>query len=166
MNQEQPKQYTPEEIAEMEKSRTISDAELLKGGAGYVIDEDEGKKLVANSEMIKEIRDEHENEEEKKIGYGKWLAFQKILEEKGIEYQNTIRVPYLDKNGVIRMVEGKLTTPIVRGINVKVRLTPFKVDGFPIPDDKLPNVQEPARVDYDQILIPLEKINPEMIKKV
>lgn len=36
---EQPKQYTPEEIAEIEKSRTVSDAELLKEGAEYEINE-------------------------------------------------------------------------------------------------------------------------------
>lgn len=45
MSQEQPKQYTPEEIAEMEKTRTISDAELLKEGAKYVVDEKGEKRL-------------------------------------------------------------------------------------------------------------------------
>ena len=37
MNPEQPKQYTPEEIAEMEKSRTISGANLLMNEAKYVL---------------------------------------------------------------------------------------------------------------------------------
>jgi len=52
MNQEQSKQYTPEEIAEMEKSRTISDAELLKGGAKYVVGEDGEKRLEITGGQI------------------------------------------------------------------------------------------------------------------
>ncbi len=43
-----PKQYTNEEIAALEKTRTISDAELLKGGANYVINERGEKELVLN----------------------------------------------------------------------------------------------------------------------
>ncbi len=53
---EQPKQYTPEEIAELEKSRTISDAELFKGGAEYEVDK-EGKKLLMATEKQKEKMD-------------------------------------------------------------------------------------------------------------
>ena len=41
------KQYTPEEIAELEKSRTISDAELLEGGAHYDVGQEEDKRLIA-----------------------------------------------------------------------------------------------------------------------
>ncbi|MDO8669033.1 MAG: hypothetical protein Q7K65_01930 [Candidatus Buchananbacteria bacterium] len=43
---ESPKKYTPEEIADLEKSRTISDAELLKKGSKYEIDEEGNKHLV------------------------------------------------------------------------------------------------------------------------
>ena len=50
---EQPKQYTPEEIAQLEKSRTISDAELLKGGAEYVVDEKGEKENLLVSEEQK-----------------------------------------------------------------------------------------------------------------
>lgn len=46
-----PKQLTPEEAAALEKSRTISDAELLKGGAEYVVSEDGGKRLVATEQQ-------------------------------------------------------------------------------------------------------------------
>lgn len=55
---EQPKQYTPEEIAELEKSRTISDAELLKDGAEYKVDEKGEKMLVIDKEHT--IRSEHD----------------------------------------------------------------------------------------------------------
>lgn len=44
-NMEQPKQYTPEEIAQLEKSRTISDAELLEDGAEYTVSKDGEKRL-------------------------------------------------------------------------------------------------------------------------
>lgn len=40
----EPKQHTPEEIAALEKSRTVSDVELLKGGAEYVVGEEGEKK--------------------------------------------------------------------------------------------------------------------------
>ncbi|MBI1755367.1 hypothetical protein HY250_03420 [Candidatus Azambacteria bacterium] len=57
MGIEEPKQYTPEEMAAMEKSRRISDAELLKDGAEYVVDERGKKRLELESdEKIREIR--------------------------------------------------------------------------------------------------------------
>ncbi|MEK7136265.1 MAG: hypothetical protein AAB821_01610 [Patescibacteria group bacterium] len=51
---ERPKQKTQEKIAEIEKSRTISDAELLKGGAEYVVDTSGMKRLVLNTEQLYE----------------------------------------------------------------------------------------------------------------
>lgn len=42
---EKAQKYSPEQIAELEKSRTISDAELLKGGAKYVVDKEMRKRL-------------------------------------------------------------------------------------------------------------------------
>ena len=48
--------YTPEQIAELEKSRTISDAELLKGGAEYVVDEKEEKRLGITKKQLEEKR--------------------------------------------------------------------------------------------------------------
>lgn len=59
---EQPKQYTPEEIAQFEKSRTISDAELLKGGAEYAINK-EGEKV--NLSMAQDQEFDHESEAER-----------------------------------------------------------------------------------------------------
>ena len=54
---EQPKQYTPEEIAGLEKSRTISDAELLKGGAQYSVNEKgEKENLLAMSDRTRSQR--------------------------------------------------------------------------------------------------------------
>jgi len=65
---EQPKQYTPEEIAEMEKSRTISDAELLKGGAEYSINEKgEKENLLVTEEQKEYFSKEPERIEAKKI---------------------------------------------------------------------------------------------------
>lgn len=62
----QPKQYTPEEMAELEKSRTISDAELLKGGAEYEVDENGGKKLRVTKEQEIGLDAEHRGELERK----------------------------------------------------------------------------------------------------
>ena len=63
---EQPKQYTPEEIANLEKSRTISDAELLKGGAEYLIEESSDKKLIVAELNTKDIAWDHETKELRK----------------------------------------------------------------------------------------------------
>lgn len=62
MNPEKPNQPTPDEIAEIEKSRTISDAELLKGGAEYVVNE-KGEK--ENMLMAQEQEFDHEFEAER-----------------------------------------------------------------------------------------------------
>ena len=65
---EGPKQKTPEEIAEIEKSRTISDAELLKGGAEYAVDEREEKKnLLITEDQRYNIIKEHENDPEVRV---------------------------------------------------------------------------------------------------
>lgn len=52
---EQPKQYTPEEIAQLEKSRTISDAELLKGGAEYAVNEKGEKRLEVSKKQLSRL---------------------------------------------------------------------------------------------------------------
>lgn len=60
---EQPKQYTPEEIAQLEKSRTISDAELLKGGAEYSVNEKgEKENLLIHEEQNARIIAEYESD--------------------------------------------------------------------------------------------------------
>ena len=51
-----PKQYTNEEIAEMERSRTVSDAELLKNGAEYKVDDRDEKRLEVTDKQIQEIK--------------------------------------------------------------------------------------------------------------
>ena len=47
--------YIPEQIADLEKSRTISDAELLKKGNEYQIDSEGNKTLVVPAELSLEI---------------------------------------------------------------------------------------------------------------
>lgn len=49
------KPYTPEEIAKVQKSRTISDAELLHGGAEYEVSDDGGALLYATEQQKKDI---------------------------------------------------------------------------------------------------------------
>ena len=64
---ESPKKYTPEEIADLEKSRTISDTELLKDGAKYEIDEEGNKHLSATDEQIKSIEKNKEWQDSVKL---------------------------------------------------------------------------------------------------
>lgn len=58
-----PKQYTPEEITRLEKSRTISDAELLKDGAEYMVGP-EGQEPVLNptDEQILHLKELYKHE--------------------------------------------------------------------------------------------------------
>jgi hypothetical protein len=63
MNFEQPSKPAPEEIAKIEKGRAISDAELLKNGAEYKINEKGEKRLDATDEQIEEARKEFIKEE-------------------------------------------------------------------------------------------------------
>jgi len=51
---ESPKKYTQKEMAEIEKSRALSDAELLKGGAKFRINEKEEKLLIPTKEQVVE----------------------------------------------------------------------------------------------------------------
>ncbi|MBI5798328.1 MAG: hypothetical protein HZB10_00145 [Candidatus Yonathbacteria bacterium] len=59
-----PANYTPAEQAELEKSRTLSDAELLKGGAEYVVDEKgEKENLLVTNEQGSKIHKDFEDRE-------------------------------------------------------------------------------------------------------
>ena len=64
---EQPKQYTPEELAEIEMSRTKSDASLGDGGAKYKFNEKgEKENLLVTGEQINVKHGEFEKIEESK----------------------------------------------------------------------------------------------------
>src|SRR4030043_326203 len=67
MNRENP--FSMEEIEKNEKSRTLSDAELLKGGADYAIDNEGNKRLEATSEQMAEARKEMDMDIEAKKYY-------------------------------------------------------------------------------------------------
>lgn len=60
MSIEKPNLPTPKEQAELEKSRTLSDAELIKGGAEYKIDEETREKRleVTKEQFLQEKREE------------------------------------------------------------------------------------------------------------
>src|SRR4030043_1232050 len=61
--------FSMEEIEKNEKSRTLSDAELLKGGADYAIDNEGNKRLEATSEQMAEARKEMDMDIEAKKYY-------------------------------------------------------------------------------------------------
>lgn len=50
-------QRTPEEIAKLEESRTLSDAELLERGARYVVDEKGNKRLEVTARQREQIQE-------------------------------------------------------------------------------------------------------------
>lgn len=67
MSQELPKQYTSEEIAKFEKSRETSDAELLKGGAEYVVGDSGAEAILLATEEQKESIHSNLNDSIEKI---------------------------------------------------------------------------------------------------
>lgn len=66
MGFETPKMPSPEEMAEIEKARILSDAELLKEGAEYKFDEIGQKSFELSTEQIERARKEMEQELSKK----------------------------------------------------------------------------------------------------
>jgi len=87
MSIENPNQPTPEEQAELEKSRTISDAELLEKGAEYVVDENGNKRLIEGGTFTP--RWENTRHDTKKF-----------LEERGIEEGDYVTISRQDGSEV------------------------------------------------------------------
>ena len=69
----EPKQYTPEEIAQLEKSRTISDAKLLKDGAEYSVNEKGDKAIILTEEQKKALHDSMEFSPKRMEIYSKYI---------------------------------------------------------------------------------------------
>jgi hypothetical protein len=77
----EPKMPTPEEMAKMQKERALSDAELIKGGAEYVVDGN-GMRLDATSAQ----KDAAENEMNEKLERPRFYAtLEKLRNVKSIE---------------------------------------------------------------------------------
>ncbi len=62
MSRETGPKYTPQKQAEIEKSRTLSDAELLKEGAEYNVNERGEKRLELTKEQIQKIKNTEDRE--------------------------------------------------------------------------------------------------------
>ena len=60
MGFEQPSTPSPEEMAEIKKERTLSEAELLEGGAEYKVDEEGKERLEVTDEQIEEAKEKME----------------------------------------------------------------------------------------------------------
>ncbi|OHA79291.1 MAG: hypothetical protein A2747_02510 [Candidatus Yonathbacteria bacterium RIFCSPHIGHO2_01_FULL_44_41] len=108
----EPKQYTLEEIAEMEKSRTISDANLLIKGAEYFFDKKGEKKLDATNmqeeylEYEKILNESKNLSKEENISRIEKLfssAISKAKEHNNYyKDNNTFNLNYYDNNGVLQ----------------------------------------------------------------
>lgn len=115
MPTEEPK-LTDEErarIAELEKSRALSDAELLKGGAEYVVDEKGEKVLVVTDGLTSKIKEEIErgmnfNSVEEFINY-KGIKVGDLVE---VTYKNVMfpEQPDLVEQGILEKVDGNMIT--------------------------------------------------------
>lgn len=83
---------TPEEQAKIEKERTISDAELLKSGAEYVVNEEGEKRLEVTEEQRKDLTIEQKKLENEKKSLEKKQKIQEILERESHEKLPSINV--------------------------------------------------------------------------
>jgi hypothetical protein len=125
----EPKMPTPEEIAKIEKNRTISDAELLKEGAEWEID-DSGEKKALNitKKQEKKICEEMSRTNRDQKHYEK---IKKMIENDGIRKGDSIRIngriaEYLGIKGnhvsyeenVADVIKGRGTYDITRKINI------------------------------------------------
>ena len=104
------KQYTPEEIAKLEKSRTISDADLLRGGAEYKVDEGGDKQLFLSEDQMDNYQ--------KRIERNDWINMLKSL-EKGkkikITFGKIVSYSLGDANGYDHSYEGKEFIDVFKG---------------------------------------------------
>lgn len=96
-NQLPASELSPEEIAQMEKSRTISDAELLKDGAEYSVDNIGRSELRPTDKQIELI---------KKIGMMSEEENNKRIEDLLARPGGTIGLELLEKDGWV----GNITT--------------------------------------------------------
>ncbi|MBT9144063.1 MAG: hypothetical protein DDT29_02477 [Dehalococcoidia bacterium] len=147
---EQPPMPSPEEMAKIEKQRTLSDTELLKVGADYKFDEKDEKRLDVTNEQIEKAREEmgqdknKENIESPKIKFPEDITKVKSLQEKLAEYKERLgtqmkkdphKVPELftDTNYKIAVLEKLLTDGEVNTHELSRELNE-KYGGFNVDD--------------------------------
>ncbi len=150
MKFEQPPMPSPEEMAKIEKQRTLSDTELLKVGADYKFDEKDEKRLDVTNEQIEKAREEmgqdknKENIESPKIKFPEDITKVKSLQEKLAEYKERLgtqmkkdphKVPELftDTNYKIAVLEKLLTDGEVNTYELSRELNE-KYGGFNVDD--------------------------------
>lgn len=153
---------TPEEQAELEKTRAISDAELLREGAEYKIDEETGEKqLIASDKNIEDIKtqkshdeqielEEKQKEETKRIEeirMGVWEDIAKKWYNAPIkdivEYYpelEKIKVTSLETHPEISLVRSKEVPEIATIILSKTSMSHPEIDGglgIDVPDSRV-----------------------------
>lgn len=145
---EQPKQYTPEEIAQLEKSRTISDAELLKGGAEYEVNERGETSITPTAEQFNMMHERFVKEE------GFLKERQKIFEERAYFY-NTVS-EYVGKDIIDILSKGKYILRMPDNIGPGV--ANWRSDHF---DPAINDLLEALRAEY------IKKIeNSDLLREV
>ena len=127
-NNKESSQPTPEEVANIEKKRTLSDATLLENGAEYRGDAELKKKLVATDRQVRDAKGEMEgqgiglNPKEKK----KWDRIQQMLEVRNIKIGDhvTLYASYSHQPNTIKR------SGIFEGINWPDLLIRFDDEGL------------------------------------
>lgn len=94
MSAENPTQYTPEQMAELEKSRAISDGGLLEEGAEYTFNEKGERALIATQEQKDSIDSRHS-----------YNAIRGLSEEETKEKRMAAMTLFLEKLGSIIKID-------------------------------------------------------------
>lgn len=160
--EKQPNIPSPEEQAKIQRSRTLSDAELIKGGADYVPTEGSDMRLEVTPEQIKKIREdspeEFEIQNEKIFG-----AYEKEIEDfiSSFDTENPTKenlkklVEYLDTTGENDKDGGRR----YRGINLAEKVgIPFDMEstnGVKFFSNKIKNAAKNVSGRLDDKLVDL-----------
>lgn len=122
MSEKKPK-YTPDQIAESEKSRTFSDTELLRGGARYTVNENGEKDNLLATQDQKEMILKHERGKTEYLGdfsdnslhyyfeAGHGSKIEDLSEEIEVGKNIARSMSYdrgKDVNAIIKMIPGKV----------------------------------------------------------
>lgn len=158
----QPNIPSSEEQAKIQRSRTLSDAELIKGGADYVATEEGNMRLEVTPEQIKKIKEdspeEFEIQNEEVFG-----AYEKEIEDfiSSFDTENPTKenlrklVEYLDTTGE----DDKDGRRRYRGVNLAKKLgIPFdmeSINGVKFFSNKIENAAKNVSQRLDDKLIEL-----------
>jgi hypothetical protein len=142
----EPKMPTPEEMAEIQKERTLSDAELIKEGANYVSEADGNLRLEVAKEEIDKIEWDKEREDMENISKERKDKCNKAIESlKNSEAFNKLRNAF--------------------SINTKIDIDYFIYYSFP-PKFDIMVVDDQAWKEKHEELFRIKKVEDKTIEEI